>query len=146
MPTSALAAALAVSALDPSQAGFPTPDAAALAALAEARAASRAYEYGGALFERDGLYYYTTPATEKESDALDLRIRLPADARLKALYHTHPGTDPGALEISGGDINAARAVRGAMYVGVIERGTVLFFDPYHDAKRYQESGSRQFRF
>ena len=146
MPTAALAGLLALSAFDASQVGRPTPDAAALAALSAARAASREYEYGGALFECDGLYYYTTPATKRENDALDLRIRLPARAHLTALYHTHPGTNPAAFAISGGDIDAARAAHGAMYVGVIERGTVLFFDPSHDAKRYRARGSRQFPF
>jgi len=71
---------------------FDTPEAAAIAALAQiALKRGGTYEWGGVIGKgEDGKYAFSRPHTDFEGDNVSIHRDLPPDFELVAGYHTHP--------------------------------------------------------
>lgn len=104
-------------------------------------------EVGGAIVERDGKFFYTTPVTTGETMALGFRIGLHRGETLVAWYHTH-GEDPrwGAYErgeiewLSKHDVEVAKRLGVPAYVAIEPTRIVRVFDPLLDKRRVTSTG------
>lgn len=88
-------------------------------------------EYGGVVYELNGKYFYTTPATVEEASQVRFEIRMLRSARLVALYHTHT---PGAQSdlFSQCDIQVATQLRVPSYILVLDKGEIESYTPGTD--------------
>jgi proteasome lid subunit RPN8/RPN11 len=104
-------------------------------------------EVGGAIVEKDGRFFYTTPVTTAETMALGFRIGLHRGEKLVAWYHTH-GADPrwGAFErgeiesFSRNDVEIAKQRGVPAYVAIEPTRNVRVFDPSLDKRRVTSTG------
>jgi proteasome lid subunit RPN8/RPN11 len=108
--------------------GFDDADSAARAALAVAMARSREQEHGGAIFERDGRYYYTEPVSSGTREESRYDVAAPAGSRLAAIYHSHPRHEMDEC-VSATDVATARRLRVRSYIGIVSKGCIRVFDP-----------------
>lgn len=72
---------------------YPTLDAAATAALADAEALTDAYEAGGTIYECHGTFTYVPPVTQNKRTRVDVDTYGAPGCELVAYYHTHPRGD-----------------------------------------------------
>jgi proteasome lid subunit RPN8/RPN11 len=104
-------------------------------------------EVGGAIVEKDGRFFYTTPVTTAETMALGFRVGLHRGEKLVAWYHTH-GADPrwGAFErgeiesFSRNDVEIAKRLGVPAYVAIEPTRNVRVFDPSLDKRRVTSTG------
>jgi hypothetical protein len=106
-----------------------TVEAAACAALETALPLSTHVEYGGAILHVDGGFCCTRPVTSKRANAIRFRLFVTPDARLAALYHTHPTSVRSASRFSPTDKRVATKVRVRSFLGSDRSGRVRVFDP-----------------
>lgn len=104
-------------------------DSAALAALAMAAPLSLRFEFGGALVNCAGAYYFTAPVTSDDERRIDFDARVPKGCTLAGLYHTHPGVGVEAAQFPVTDVEQARALNVRSYIAVAVDGTVRVYDP-----------------
>jgi proteasome lid subunit RPN8/RPN11 len=98
---------------------------AARAAIAEARALSAAFEYGGLLFAVGDCHAYSAPQTSGDSHNVTIRALKPAGATLAGIYHTHTGRDGQRIhEFSQNDVRVQAAMRVPSFIGVVSTGEV----------------------
>lgn len=111
----------------PDQKGYDTPKEAVIAALKEAIPKSSQFEHAGALYEKDGKFFFTEPKSNGENDSVKVKVRFPKGAKLVALYHTHP--DGRRSEVfSPNDIAIATQLDIPYFMGHVN-GTVRVFKP-----------------
>lgn len=115
---------LPVSKADLTQIGFDSSQLAMKAAAQELKTISITNEVAGAIYLYNNKYYYTLGVTQSCSDCIDYKIALPHNAKLVALYHSHPG-DKGADDFSPDDLNLAKRLNTAMYVVVLKTDNVI---------------------
>jgi hypothetical protein len=127
-----IASSLPISSSTSSQTGFDSLDAAAKYAEKLAMDLSKDYEFGGALYEREGKYFFTTAVTNKNSYKVDYQISLPKGAKMIGMYHTHPDSSPYSDAFSVSDIETANRMMMTMYVGVVSKNHTLKYDPQKD--------------
>lgn len=126
---------------------FASVEAAVLAAYATVTQPFPRAEVGGAIVERDGKFFYTTPVGTGETMALGFRIGLHRGETLVAWYHTH-GADPGwgAFErgemewFSKYDVEVAKRLGVPAYVAIEPTRNVRVFDPSLDKRRVTRTG------
>jgi hypothetical protein len=109
--------------------GFPTLNAAAIAALAAALSMSSRYEYGGVLVVCEGRHFATAPVTTSQERRVDFTAEFPVGCTLEGLYHTHPGPSLDAVHFPAQDIEQAHALGVPSYIVVSEDGTIRVYDP-----------------
>lgn len=113
--------------------GYSTEIAAVQAALQLAVANGGArFEYGGAVYELHGEFYYTAPVTICDDANDEYRIAVPPGAHVTALYHTHPATHPRSFEFSATDVTVATKNRLTSYIAVVRDGQIKRFVPGRD--------------
>jgi hypothetical protein len=96
--------------VDPALQGFGDMETAARMVLESASEKNAYREYGGAIYERDGLYYHSIPVKGKAENfifAVD-----PKAGKLVAIFHTHPGDGVPSKD----DIAMANKLKVASYV------------------------------
>jgi hypothetical protein len=111
---------------------YDTLDAAALAAEAACAPISfhSGFEFGGAVIERGGKFYFTRATTSHSPQHIDLRVAFSSDYKLAALYHTHPGTHESDRWFSTADVQAANTFRVPSYIAIqYENGDVRRHTP-----------------
>jgi hypothetical protein len=125
-------AEIPLSVVDPAQPAFPTAEAAAIAALSQSAQLSLTVEYAGAIYSLNGAYHFTVPVTTGSTrDVEGYRIAISHRARLVALYHTHPRdlTNDQSEYFSSADIETAKQMHVASFVGVLKSRTVVEWEP-----------------
>lgn len=103
--------------------GYDSLDKAGVAALMAARSqkSSGRYEYGGCLYMAGGLYYYTTPVTDRDTGEFSAACNLVTTDKFVGIFHNHPwGSKTG---FSGGDVNMANQLSVASYLLIDENTT-----------------------
>jgi hypothetical protein len=127
---------------------FASMQEAAFAGLALVTARFADVEYGGAVVERGGGYFYTTPVTAHMGTELAFRILIPKDAHIVGMYHTHPrghihlGDIEALAYFSSNDIAIARSLGVVSYIAEECARTVRMFDPSAPQNRHLEPGRR----
>lgn len=116
------------SVFDFNQAGFDTMNDAAIAAETAAKSVSAYDEYAGAVILYNGKYFYTLPASNGRDDHFSVRLFFPQNAKIVALYHTHPAA-PFSEFFSPDDIDVANQMNVTSYVGDIKDGVVIQYTP-----------------
>jgi hypothetical protein len=89
-------------------------------------------ECGGAVFKRNNIFYYTQPVMAQSDRELgEYRIGIPRDAQLVAIFHTHPEslTNDASNGFSAADVETAKRLNVASYVGVLKTGNIIIFVP-----------------
>lgn len=129
--------ALPLSAPIQGQQGFATMDQAAEAAERAIIAKTTTVEMAGVVYESNGKFYYTSPATSNDHDQFAIRVAFPAGAKLVALYHDHPEHIDNN-HFSPPDVAVANQLHVISYVGVIGPNHILKYTPgksevYHAA-------------
>lgn len=104
-------------------------------------------EVGGAIVQKDGKFFYTTPVTTDQSMALGFRIALRVGDTVVAWYHTHPANSRwGSYEksemefFSKGDVEVANRLGVPAYVAIEPTRNVRVFDPRLDKRRITSTG------
>lgn len=124
--------------------GFPTLNAAAVAALAAALAISARHEYGGVLLACEGGYFATAPVTTYQERRVDFKAEFPLECTLEGVYHTHPGPALEAARFPMTDIVQARILSVPSYIVVAADGTVRVYIPpaanANNAEQYSAGG------
>lgn len=126
---------------------FDSAAAAVLAVFATVTLPFPRTEVGGAIVERDGNFFYTTPVTTAEAMALGFRIGLHRGEKLVAWYHTH-GADPrwddyrrGEIDwFSKQDVAIATQLGVPAYLAIEPTRSVRVFDPLLDKRRVTSTG------
>lgn len=91
----------------------------AASALAHCAAITSGQECAGAIYEtRDGQYHVTEPTLSPNDRHFTIRVRMPKDAHIVALWHTHD-VAPNSELFSQDDINTANALNVPSYVLVL---------------------------
>lgn len=109
--------------------GSPNLDTAATAALQAATKVSTSVEEAGALYELNGLFYYTSPASNAADAQFNIRIAFPQGAKLIGLYHTHPAA-PNNDMFSPNDLDIANSMHVTSYIAVMGQNIkVLRYTP-----------------
>jgi proteasome lid subunit RPN8/RPN11 len=130
--------------------GSPAFDSAIEAVLAVYDSVTRPFpraEVGGAIVQRNGKFFYTTPVSTDQTMALGFRIALRQGETVVAWYHTHPA-DPewsyyekSEIEyFSKGDVAVAKQLGVPAYVAIEPTGSVLVFDASLDERRITSTG------
>jgi proteasome lid subunit RPN8/RPN11 len=109
-------------------------------------------EVGGAIVQKDGKFFFTTPVTTDQTKALGFRLALHEGETLVAWYHTHPA-DPlwgwyarDELEFfSKGDVEVAKKLGVPAYVAIEPTRNVRVFDPSLDKRRMTSTGRAEGR-
>lgn len=126
----------------PDAAAFISAEDAAIAGLREAMPRSRRYEYGGAVLERDGRFYFTAPVTNRRRAHIAFSVVVPARHRIAAIFHTHPDHDTEGEKFSTNDVSQAKELNVVSYLGVLADRTVRVYDPLNmPTQRHREPGS-----
>ena len=88
------------------------------------------FEYGGVVYELRGKYYCTEPMTDRNTTAIDIKVRIPTGSQLAGIYHTHP-RDAGRIgrAFSAGDISVSVRLKLPSFLGVPYTNQVLQFIP-----------------
>jgi proteasome lid subunit RPN8/RPN11 len=130
--------------------GSPAFDSATEAVLAAYDAVTQPFrrtEVGGAIVQKDGKFFYTTPVTTDETMALGFRIALREGETVVAWYHTHPANprwgpyEKGEMEyFSKGDVEVANRLGVPAYVAIEPTRNVRVFDPRLDKRRVTSTG------
>jgi Domain of unknown function (DUF4329) len=89
--------------------GFPTADAAAVAALKEILPTTNAVglEFAGSIFSQGSSFRFTKPK-RGEATSSEANVPIPGGTKLVAMYHTHPSINPNASNFSPQDIIICR--------------------------------------
>lgn len=126
------AAEIPVSKADPAQLGVDSADEAATSALEASARLSCLVEFAGAVYLKDGKYFYTVPVSSGSAKHVaGYRIAISSSAQLVAIYHTHPmnlGGDNSEF-FSSADIATATQMHVTSYVGVVKTRSVIRFRP-----------------
>lgn len=78
---------------------YASPLLAAMAALSSAQQQKQNSEWAGGVFQNgQGQYQYTVPQAGSESH-FDLKLSVPKEDKLSALYHTHPKYDANGQDV-----------------------------------------------
>lgn len=106
--------------------GYSTAQGAAIIAskIARERSSDDGYEWGGGIFEYQGSFYYTEPATSEDPENLDVGIAIPVGGKLVAVYHSHTNTSI----FSERDVAWSTRKNIPMYL-ISPKGRVEVFDP-----------------
>jgi hypothetical protein len=131
------AGTLPLSKFDFDQVGFDTENDAAQAAVSESVKMSRSFEYAGAIIQRDGKFYYTTPVTDNcRTEVEGYRIVKPKGSLVVALFHTHPKSpslaDDNSEVFSSADVKTAQDMHVDSFVGVMKNDTIIKYVPGAD--------------
>jgi hypothetical protein len=118
-----------VTELAPDAAAYASLQDAARAAIAAALPLSSESEYGGVLIQCERGHYATEPVTSHNPKQVEYTARVPSGCTLAGLYHTHTGTDVGALKFSHIDVRNALKLRVPSFLGVRLDVLVRVFDP-----------------
>jgi hypothetical protein len=118
----------------PDRVGYATLDEAAKAALLAALPLSEKHEYAGAIYEQDGKFYFTEPATSGGSHSVSVRVRKPKGSTLAALYHVHPEDKTGqagndSSVFSEMDIEVSDKLKVPYYMAHTKDGAMSVFLP-----------------
>lgn len=128
--------------LSPDAQAYESVDDAAHAALLEAMPLSRRYEYGGAVMESEGLYYFTAPVTSGRTGEIAFSVLRPSTHRIVGIYHTHPDESEHTLKFSPNDVRQAKALGVRSYIGVMRDRSIRVYDPASmRVERFRRSGS-----
>ena len=127
-----------VSRPDPSQEGFATQEAAAIAALVNVKTLDNKNEHSGVVFLRNGVYFYTLPATSGASNKTRVQVAVYTDAKIVALYHNHPaplGNDRDlTMVFSPFDVKQADSLKVDPYILINKSGEVREYSPGVDPR------------
>jgi hypothetical protein len=63
---------------------------AAKAALTLAIVSTDGTEYGGAIYQCDGMFGFSKPRSSGSDYAINVRVKVPSNCALAGIYHTHP--------------------------------------------------------
>lgn len=107
---------------------YDTADKAASEALASALRFTDS-EYAGAVFEMpDGDYCATEPIGGGRDDSFSIRIEKPPGGKFVALYHTHPGYNTLNELFSPQDIDIAKRLGVASYIGIVRSQSIKRYE------------------
>ena len=107
---------------------YPTPDAAAVAALRGID--NTEYERGGGiLFNKEqNVYAATEPVGQNDGSHLAAAVGVPKGWKLHSTYHTHPA-GPLSTQFSDNDVDTAQQLKAPCYVLARDDDKVRVFDP-----------------
>jgi hypothetical protein len=112
--------------------GYSNAAQAAQAAIRDSEDRSIVFEYGGGIYLRAGAYFYTAPVSSgSDREIRTFTLRIPGNATLVALYHTHPRSltnDESGL-VSEMDRQTANSMRVRSFIGVVRSGTIITYTP-----------------
>jgi hypothetical protein len=111
---------------------YASAEAAAKAGIADCIAQSTVLEYAGGVYTLNGAYFYTAPVTSgSDREVTAYKLRIPGNAKLVALFHTHPKslTNDTSDSVSEQDKDTAKKMHLQSYIGVIRSGQVLTYTP-----------------
>ena len=109
----------------------PSADKAAIATLQELVREGRAYESGGFVIEKDGVFRSSKPVTQRSRTAVNYCIALPRGARLVAIYHTHVANP----QFSTKDRHNADRAGVPSYIATIHGAELFAYDPTEQQAR-----------
>lgn len=95
---------------------FATMQEASLAGMDVANTEANGIEFGGAVVQLNGKFFYTNPVTIESEHSVNFRVLIPVGAKIVAIYHIHPilksGLDQSdnaiSMVFSEGDIDMAK--------------------------------------
>jgi hypothetical protein len=92
---------------------------------AMAMSANVRIEIGGAIYERNGVYYPSTWVYGEAHGIPNFGVGIYRDAKIVAIWHTHPDPDPARSDgFSEADAKAAHIIRADAYVGVVTNDSI----------------------
>ncbi len=126
----------------PDAPAYATVDDAAHAALLKAMPLSGSHEYGGAVMESEGVFYFTEPVTNGRTGEIAFAVQRPSTHRIVGIYHTHPDESEHTLKFSPNDVRQAKALAVRSYIGVMRDRSIRVYDPATmRVERFRRSGS-----
>jgi hypothetical protein len=117
-----------LSKLDDNYKTYPTPQAAAIAAL-RGIGTMKVESAGGILYNKDQNVYAPTGAVPQDDDShFAVSVGMPKGWQLHSTYHTHPSGDKSTM-FSDGDINTAKQLNAPSYILSQDDNKIHMFDP-----------------
>lgn len=108
---------------------YASAEQAAVAGLRIAMARSDRYENGGAVVEKDGVFYRTEPVSNGDMGHIRFAVDIPAGGRLAAIFHTHPDLGTQTRLFSQDDVAEASKLGIPSYIGVMDDRVIRRFMP-----------------
>jgi proteasome lid subunit RPN8/RPN11 len=107
---------------------YPTPSAAAVAALRGIKA-KQVETGGGILYNKEqNAYAATEPVGQSDGTQFAAAVAVPQGWQLHSTYHTHPSGDR-STQFSNGDITTAQRLKAPSYVLAFDDNKIRMFDP-----------------
>lgn len=130
-------------ALLPDAAAYAYADDAATAALRKAMPLSGTLEYGGAILESKGRFYFTEPVTSGRTGEISFSVLVPSTHRIAGIYHTHPDESEDTLLFSDNDVAQAKSLGARSCIGVLRDRSIRVYDPgFMRTHRRAQAGTR----
>jgi hypothetical protein len=121
---------------------YPTPSAAAVAAL-RGITNKQAETGGGVLYNKEqGVYAATDPVGQSDGSHFSASVGVPQGWKLHSTYHTHPSGDR-STQFSDDDISTAQQLKAPSYVLARDDNKIRMFDPA-SSKVSKDAGAGKF--